>query len=92
MGFAYGRHIGLAFQLIDDVLDYEGHDSGKPLLADLKSGLATAPLLLAQQEFPVLAEMAARKFAHDSDIALVRVFCVNFLGVMVVLTVRAWCC
>uniref|UniRef100_K3X305 Solanesyl diphosphate synthase n=1 Tax=Globisporangium ultimum (strain ATCC 200006 / CBS 805.95 / DAOM BR144) TaxID=431595 RepID=K3X305_GLOUD len=70
MGFAYGRHIGLAFQLIDDVLDYQGHQSGKPLLADLKSGLATAPLLLAQEEFPVLRELAARKFSQPGDIDL----------------------
>ncbi|TMW67344.1 hypothetical protein Poli38472_012460 [Pythium oligandrum] len=70
MGFAYGRHIGLAFQLIDDVLDYEGTQSGKPLLADLKSGLSTAPLLLAQEEFPVLRELAARKFSKDGDIEL----------------------
>ncbi|GAB9464856.1 Solanesyl diphosphate synthase [Globisporangium polare] len=70
LGFAYGRHIGLAFQLIDDVLDYQGHQSGKPLLADLKSGLATAPLLLAQEEFPVLRELAARKFERDGDIEL----------------------
>ncbi|DBA01916.1 TPA: hypothetical protein N0F65_005105 [Lagenidium giganteum] len=70
MGFAYGRHIGLAFQLIDDVLDYQGHQSGKPLLADLKAGLATAPLLLAQEEFPTLKELALRKFARDGDIEL----------------------
>lgn len=70
MGFAYGRHLGLAFQLIDDVLDYEGTQSGKPLLADLKSGLSTAPLLLAQEEFPVLRELAARKFTRDGDIEL----------------------
>ncbi|GLD99048.1 hypothetical protein PINS_up007766 [Pythium insidiosum] len=70
LGFAYGRHIGLAFQLVDDVLDYEGTQSGKPLLADLKSGLATAPLLLAQQEFPVLKELAARKFSKTGDIEL----------------------
>jgi geranylgeranyl pyrophosphate synthase len=37
MGFAYGRHLGLAFQLIDDVLDYEGQNTGKPMLADLKA-------------------------------------------------------
>lgn len=62
----------VALQLIDDVLDYQGHQSGKPLLADLKSGLATAPLLLAQEEFPVLRELAARKFSNDGDIDLVR--------------------
>lgn len=59
------------YQLIDDVLDYQGHQSGKPLLADLKSGLATAPLLLAQEEYPVLRELAARKFERDGDIELV---------------------
>lgn len=61
----------MCVQLIDDVLDYQGHQSGKPLLADLKSGLATAPLLLAQEEFPVLRELAARKFERDGDIELV---------------------
>ncbi|CEG40354.1 geranylgeranyl diphosphate synthase [Plasmopara halstedii] len=70
LGFAYGRHIGLAFQLIDDVLDYEGVNTGKPLLADLKSGLSTAPLLLAQEEFPVLRELAKRKFAWEGDVKL----------------------
>jgi geranylgeranyl pyrophosphate synthase len=57
--------------LIDDVLDYEGTQSGKPLLADLKSGLSTAPLLLAQEEFPVLKDLAARQFSKDGDIDLV---------------------
>jgi geranylgeranyl pyrophosphate synthase len=57
--------------LIDDVLDYQGQDTGKPLLADLKSGLSTAPLLLAQQEFPVLRELSQRKFSKEGDIELV---------------------
>ena len=38
VSFAYGKHIGLAFQLVDDVLDFEGslQSLGKPALADLK--------------------------------------------------------
>ncbi|CCI43552.1 unnamed protein product [Albugo candida] len=68
MGFAYGRHLGLAFQLIDDVLDYEGLESGKPLLADLKCGVITAPLLLAQEQFPELKVLSDRKFSRDGDI------------------------
>ena len=42
--FAYGRHVGLAFQLIDDALDFEATDLelGKPTLADLRMGLVTA--------------------------------------------------
>ncbi|CAK4078977.1 unnamed protein product [Aphanomyces euteiches] len=70
LGFAYGRHLGLAFQLIDDVLDYKGQNTGKPMLADLKAGLATAPVLLAQEEFPVLKELVARKFSAEGDIDL----------------------
>lgn len=63
--------------MIDDVLDYEGVNTGKPLLADLKSGLSTAPLLLAQEEFPVLRELAKRKFSKEGDIEMVRSCCVS---------------
>jgi octaprenyl-diphosphate synthase len=41
---AYGRHVGTAFQLIDDVLDYSG-DLGKNLGDDLAEGKATLPLI-----------------------------------------------
>ena len=47
-GFAgYGRHLGTAFQLIDDVLDYSGDaaETGKNLGDDLNEGKPTLPLI-----------------------------------------------
>ena len=43
----YGRHIGTAFQLIDDVLDYSGvtSDIGKNVGDDLREGKPTLPLI-----------------------------------------------
>lgn len=44
---AYGRHLGTAFQLIDDALDYDGAESeiGKRLGDDLREGKPTLPLI-----------------------------------------------
>ena len=43
----FGGHIGVAFQLTDDLLDYNGTeaDIGKKLGDDLKEGKATLPLI-----------------------------------------------
>jgi len=73
--FAYGRHVGLAFQLVDDVLDFEQSSEtlGKPALNDLRQGLATAPVLLAAQRFPrEVAELVKRKFRSEGDVERVR--------------------
>jgi octaprenyl-diphosphate synthase len=47
----YGRHLGTAFQLIDDVLDYSGNaaHTGKNLGDDLNEGKPTLPLIRALQ-------------------------------------------
>jgi octaprenyl-diphosphate synthase len=47
----YGMHVGTAFQLIDDVLDFSGHQEeiGKNLGDDLAEGKPTLPLLYAMR-------------------------------------------
>ena len=45
----YGRYSGLAFQLVDDLLDFTASPKilGKPVLNDLKEGKVTLPLIYA---------------------------------------------
>ncbi|EKM77544.1 hypothetical protein AGABI1DRAFT_121951 [Agaricus bisporus var. burnettii JB137-S8] len=70
VAYAYGRNLGIAFQLVDDVLDYESASStlGKPGNADLKLGLATAPALYAWEEHPQMGELIGRKFENQGDV------------------------
>ena len=71
--YRYGKHLGIAFQLVDDVLDYDGSASamGKPALSDLNAGLATAPVLFAAERYPYeLSSMIDRKFKNDGDVDL----------------------
>ena len=51
-------------QFVDDVLDFTGSTMqlGKPALNDLKSGLATAPVLYAAEEHPELHALILRRF------------------------------
>ena len=77
--YKYGKHLGVAFQLVDDVLDFDGSasDMGKAALADLNAGLATAPVLFAAETYPnEILPMMGRKFKNDGDVdktvALVR--------------------
>ena len=46
----YGMHLGMCFQLKDDVLDYSDiEDIGKPTMNDIQDGKATLPLLISLQ-------------------------------------------
>jgi len=71
--YAYGKNLGLAFQLVDDMLDYtiSGEELGKPAGADLELGLATAPLLFAWKNNKELGSLVGRKFAKEGDVAKV---------------------
>ncbi len=52
----YGRHLGIAFQATDDLLDLTGDASrtGKDLFADLREGKMTFPLIVALERDPAL--------------------------------------
>ena len=58
----YGAEIGLAFQLLDDVLDVTGppERTGKALGTDLLDGTVTMPLILARDHDPRLADVDLR--------------------------------
>lgn len=69
--YTYGRNLGLAFQFVDDILDFTSSSSilGKPALNDLTSGLATAPVLFAAEQHPDLVQLITRKFKESGDVA-----------------------
>lgn len=48
----YGYHLGMAFQIADDLLDYTGEPrvTGKPVGSDLRDGRATLPFMLALEQ------------------------------------------
>lgn len=68
--FQYGKNVGIAFQLVDDLLDFvaSSEQLGKPAAADLKLGLATAPVLYATEKYPELEDMIARRFSQPGDV------------------------
>jgi octaprenyl-diphosphate synthase len=63
----FGEQLGIAFQLVDDVLDYTGEASGKTLFADLRQGKLTLPLVLAAKAEPELMQPLKRIFAGDHE-------------------------
>jgi octaprenyl-diphosphate synthase len=65
----YGLDLGVAFQVVDDCLDFEGDVAvtGKSLFADLREGKLTYPLLWAMERDADLAGVVARVIADDSD-------------------------
>ncbi len=72
---SYGHHLGMAFQIADDLLDFLGdpQKTGKPLGTDLRDGRVTLPLIHALQvandhDRRDLNKLLARKTLRDSDI------------------------
>ncbi|MBW0540964.1 hypothetical protein O181_080679 [Austropuccinia psidii MF-1] len=74
--YEFGKHLGLAFQIVDDILDYTSTDDqlGKPGNgSDLRAGLVTGPGLFAWQQFgEQFGKLVARKFAQEGDLELAK--------------------
>ena len=59
-----GHYIGMAFQIMDDILDYKGNCQklGKPVLADIRQGHYTLPLIYAMKQKPsAFKELLAKR-------------------------------
>ena len=69
----YGRLIGLAFQVFDDILDCSGDEAatGKRPGADVRDGTITLPLIYALEARPELAEILRRPGPSDADVETV---------------------
>jgi octaprenyl-diphosphate synthase len=65
----FGAHLGMAFQLVDDVLDYDGENTGKTMLADLAEGKVTLPLIWASKAEGDLDALVARVRGGDEAAA-----------------------
>ena len=68
--YNYGKYLGLAFQIVDDILDFTSPTEvlGKPSGSDLISGNITAPALFAMEETPYLETLIQREFSEEGDI------------------------
>ena len=67
----FGERVGLAFQILDDVLDVCGptERTGKPRGTDLLDGTVTLPLILARERDPALRALDLRAAVTDSAAA-----------------------
>jgi octaprenyl-diphosphate synthase len=68
----FGAHVGVAFQLVDDVLDYDGDPrvTGKALLVDLVEGKLTLPLIRTLASRPGLSTDVEAARAGDGSAAV----------------------
>ena len=64
-----GERMGLAYQMLDDVLDYAGDEAltQKPVLNDLRDGVYSLPLIYALTAEPQLAEQLPQPGDHISN-------------------------
>ena len=65
----FGREVGMAFQIVDDILDFTGDESmlGKPVGSDLRQGLFTLPVLIYSDKHPDDRDVAALLNGHSGE-------------------------
>ncbi len=68
--YEYGRNLGLAFQIVDDIFDFTSSADalGKPAGSDLKDGHLTAPVIYALEEKPELKTLIQQEFEESGDL------------------------
>ncbi len=68
--YTYGKNLGLAFQIVDDILDFTRSTAelGKPAGSDLRDGNLTAPVLYALPKAPYLHTLIEREFSEEGDL------------------------
>ena len=66
----FGYHLGMAYQIVDDILDFTGASAslGKPAQADMELGLATAPILFASETIAEVRPLIQRRFKQRGDV------------------------
>lgn len=65
--YDFGYNLGMAFQIVDDVLDYAGDEAtlGKPVGGDLRQGIVTLPFYYYLQSLPDPESILSRLEQHD---------------------------
>jgi heptaprenyl diphosphate synthase len=80
-----GHEIGMAFQILDDILDYtqEARTMGKPVLEDMKQGVYSLPLIytMNQNREALIPLVCKKENIHDEDVDKILYFVKKYNGV-----------
>ena len=69
----FGYYLGMAFQVVDDILDFKGDEDhiGKPVANDLRQGIATLPVMLFNEDHPnhpTILKAVGKEYVSDEEI------------------------
>ncbi|GFZ32395.1 geranylgeranyl pyrophosphate synthase [Clostridium zeae] len=79
-----GHNIGMAFQIIDDILDYTGNEEivGKSIGTDIKQGLYTLPLIyVLEKKNPELSSILDKEYLEEKDLRQIADIVKNYGGI-----------